>query len=213
MSDSPFYPFYRPVRPSGAVHEVFRTFRPSSRSDRQPSMKSDRPAGHKRDAGRPGTENPCGDRDARPFRTCGGTRTARPRKKKSLGRGTGNTPDPPLPENRFPAQPPSGSRGILRSRNRFPARSDTGTYATDPATASRGGSSGARPLHVSARRGYRYLWEMSVMNSSRVRWSERKIPVKAEVVVADSCFSTPRICMHMWLASITTATPIGLSAS
>ena len=39
------------------------------------------------------------------------------------------------------------------------------------------------------------------------------MPVKAEVVVDDSCFSTPRICMHMWLASITTATPSGCSAS
>ncbi len=39
------------------------------------------------------------------------------------------------------------------------------------------------------------------------------MPVKAEVVVADCCFSMPRICMHMWLASITTATPIGESAS
>ena len=54
---------------------------------------------------------------------------------------------------------------------------------------------------------------MRVMNSSRVRWLDRKTPVKADVVVADCCFSMPRICMHMWLASITTATPIGLRAS
>ena len=46
-------------------------------------------------------------------------------------------------------------------------------------------------------RAYRYRCEIRVMNSSRVRWSERKIPVKAEVVVADCCFSMPRICMHM----------------
>ena len=60
---------------------------------------------------------------------------------------------------------------------------------------------------------FKYRCEIRVMNSSRVRWSERKIPVKAEVVVADCCFSMPRICMHMWLASITTATPMGFSAS
>ena len=40
-----------------------------------------------------------------------------------------------------------------------------------------------------------------------------EIPVKAEVVVAESCFSTPRICIHVCDASITTATPSGLSAS
>ena len=34
-----------------------------------------------------------------------------------------------------------------------------------------------------------------------------------KVVVDEPCFSTPRICMHMWLASITTATPIGLRPS
>ena len=28
---------------------------------------------------------------------------------------------------------------------------------------------------------------MRVMNSSRVRWSERKMPVNADVVVADCC--------------------------
>ena len=54
---------------------------------------------------------------------------------------------------------------------------------------------------------------MRVMNSSRVRWLDRKTPVKADVVVADCCYSMPRICKHMWLASITTATPIGLRAS
>ena len=41
---------------------------------------------------------------------------------------------------------------------------------------------------------------MRIMNSSRVRWSERKMPVNADVVVAYCCFSMTRICMHMWLA-------------
>ena len=51
------------------------------------------------------------------------------------------------------------------------------------------------------------------MNSSRVRICVRKTPVNAEVVVIEFCFCTPRICMHMCPASITTATPSGLSAS
>ena len=60
---------------------------------------------------------------------------------------------------------------------------------------------------------YLYLLLIRVINSSRVRGSERKMPVNAEVVVAELCFSTPLICIHIWLASITTATPIGLRAS
>ena len=54
---------------------------------------------------------------------------------------------------------------------------------------------------------------ISVMNSWRVGGCERNTPVNDEVVVAEPCFSTPRICIHIWLASITTATPIGLRAS
>ena len=52
---------------------------------------------------------------------------------------------------------------------------------------------------------------MSVMNSFRVRMSLRKVPVKAEVVVTEFCFWTPRTCMHIWAASMTTATPSGCS--
>ena len=51
------------------------------------------------------------------------------------------------------------------------------------------------------------------INSSRVRRSFMKAPVKAEVVVTEFCFCTPRICMHMCAASITTATPSGFKAS
>lgn len=50
---------------------------------------------------------------------------------------------------------------------------------------------------------------MSCTNSSRVLLSLRKAPVNAEVVVTLFCFSTPRICIHMCAASITTATPRG----
>lgn len=50
------------------------------------------------------------------------------------------------------------------------------------------------------------------INSSRVLacW---KNPVKSEVVVREFCFSTPRICMHICCASITTITPNGSSVS
>ena len=46
------------------------------------------------------------------------------------------------------------------------------------------------------------------MNSSRVLACWKK-PVKSEVVVKEFCFSTPRICMHICCASITTITPNG----
>ena len=50
------------------------------------------------------------------------------------------------------------------------------------------------------------------INSSRVLacW---KNPVKSEVVVREFCFSTPRICMHMCCASMTTITPSGFNVS
>ena len=59
---------------------------------------------------------------------------------------------------------------------------------------------------------YLNLVDISDINSSRVRGSERNMPVKAEVVVAEPCFSMPRICIHICDASMTTATPVGLSA-
>ena len=48
------------------------------------------------------------------------------------------------------------------------------------------------------------------MNSSRVA-SFSNAPLKSEVVVTEFCFCTPRIIMHMCWASMTTATPRGLS--
>ena len=48
-----------------------------------------------------------------------------------------------------------------------------------------------------------------VKNSFLVLISFMKAPVKAEVVVTEFCFWTPLICIHMWDASITTATPKG----
>src|SRR5690606_20891085 len=50
-------------------------------------------------------------------------------------------------------------------------------------------------------------------NSSRVRPSSRKAPRSADVIVLESCFSTPRIIMQKCAASITTPTPRGCSAS
>ena len=49
---------------------------------------------------------------------------------------------------------------------------------------------------------------ISAMNSSLV-FCSRNTPVKSEVVVMEFCFSTPRICMHMCCASMTTITPMG----
>ena len=50
------------------------------------------------------------------------------------------------------------------------------------------------------------------INSSRV-FAWLNAPVKSDVVVMEFCFSTPRICMHMCLASTTTITPSGFSVS
>ena len=40
-----------------------------------------------------------------------------------------------------------------------------------------------------------------------------KMPRRALVTVREFCFSTPRIIMQKWAASITTPTPVGLSTS
>lgn len=56
------------------------------------------------------------------------------------------------------------------------------------------------------------LCRIKFINSSRVlAWLNA--PVKSEVVVMAFCFSTPRICMHMCLASTTTITPSGFKVS
>src|SRR5690625_3592082 len=49
-------------------------------------------------------------------------------------------------------------------------------------------------------------------NSWRVRGSVLKTPRMALVRVVELCFSTPRIIMHMWCASVTTASPSGCSS-
>ena len=51
------------------------------------------------------------------------------------------------------------------------------------------------------------------MNSARVSGRSRKAPSIAEVTAFEFCFSTPRISMQRWIASMTTATPRGWSAS
>src|SRR5690606_1424306 len=50
-------------------------------------------------------------------------------------------------------------------------------------------------------------------NSSRVMGQSAKTPRIALVMVREFCFSTPRIIMQRWLASTTTPTPRGWSAS
>ena len=54
---------------------------------------------------------------------------------------------------------------------------------------------------------------MSSMNSMRVDWRVRKTPSMAEVTAFEFCFSTPRMIMQRWNASMTTATPWGCSVS
>src|SRR5204863_5542657 len=51
----------------------------------------------------------------------------------------------------------------------------------------------------------------SLRNSSRVLASSRNAPRSALVTVFEFCFSTPRIIMQRWYASITTPTPSGVS--
>ena len=53
---------------------------------------------------------------------------------------------------------------------------------------------------------------MSCKNSALVSLLS-KAPVKSDVVVTELCFCTPRMLMHKWRASITTATPNGCNAS
>ena len=54
---------------------------------------------------------------------------------------------------------------------------------------------------------------ISSTNSPRVMGQSRKAPSMAEVTAFEFCFSTPRISMQRWTASMTTPTPRGLSAS
>ena len=46
-------------------------------------------------------------------------------------------------------------------------------------------------------------------NSRRVEESSRKAPIIWLVTIVRPVFSTPRVVIHPWLASITTPTPFG----
>src|SRR6266511_334064 len=48
---------------------------------------------------------------------------------------------------------------------------------------------------------------ISERNSSRVATDSRKVPSTEDVIMIEFCFSTPRIIMHRWRASIITPTP------
>lgn len=52
-----------------------------------------------------------------------------------------------------------------------------------------------------------YLLVTNFKNSSRVFWSSRNTPSIVDVTVLLLIFWTPRITMHIWLASTITATP------
>ena len=54
---------------------------------------------------------------------------------------------------------------------------------------------------------YDLLRPINCRNSMRVLLDSRNAPSMTEVFMVEFCFSTPRIIMHMCLASITTATP------
>lgn len=60
---------------------------------------------------------------------------------------------------------------------------------------------------------FRYFFPIRLRNSSRVRSSLRKTPSMELVTAKACCFSTPRMAMQRWKASITTATPSGRSIS
>ncbi len=70
----------------------------------------------------------------------------------------------------------------------------------------------AQILHPDARHARfqaRHYWPLPIncRNSIRVLQELRKAPSITEVFITEFCFSTPRIIMHMCLASMTTATP------
>src|ERR1700710_2730374 len=56
------------------------------------------------------------------------------------------------------------------------------------------------------------LADIKFKNSVRV-FSFKNSPVKADVVVTEFCFCTPRILIQRWRHSITTPTPHGLRVS
>lgn len=55
--------------------------------------------------------------------------------------------------------------------------------------------------------------EMALKNSSRRVGDSENTPAVSTVVVAGSCFSTPRIFMHRWSAVHVTMTPFAPSFS
>src|SRR5256885_470054 len=75
------------------------------------------------------------------------------------------------------------------------------------------GKAGAKGKSFSPKRWRGHLRPIRFMNSMRVLRSVRKTPSMELVTQVAFCFSTPRIAMHRWNASITTATPCGFSAS
>ena len=54
---------------------------------------------------------------------------------------------------------------------------------------------------------------INARNSSRVAVDSRNVPSTDEVIMTEFCFSTPRIIMHKWRASIITPTPLASTDS
>src|SRR2546429_211618 len=93
-------------------------------------------------------------------------------------------------------------------------RERQGNRAPDPAP--RACDERDLPLERALRRGQ--IWSprpdlISSMNSARVSGRSRKEPSIAEVTAFEFCFSTPRMSIQRWIASMTTATPRGWRAS
>src|SRR2546422_32612 len=156
--------------------------------------------------------------------------------------GADPPPEPPAPgDRRLAGARPRGVLGGVRGARERPAAARTdlrralGELLPRPrcehdTRALRGERQGDRPadppprarderdLPLERAPRVRQIWSprpdlISSMNSARVSGRSRKAPSIADVTALEFCFSTPRMSMQRWIASMTTATPRGWSAS
>src|SRR4029453_8085264 len=94
---------------------------------------------------------------------------------------------------------------------KFPVTSYEPAFALGPGEGCRAEAASAAEADPSSQepRARSYLL-IRFRNSDRVLASLRNAPNIALVTAREFCFSTPRIDMHRWVASVTTATPSGL---
>lgn len=103
-------------------------------------------------------------------------------------------PTAPRQQSSRPPLSPAGNSRCRQTRQGNPVASDSGLHSPAPVILQRDC------------KGYGLL--MRFMNSCRV-FACSNAPEKSLVTVVEPIFSTPRICMHICLASITTITPSG----